>query len=112
VIRVLDAAGNLLGWTEVQAKARGDGRLWSPGPVDVLIDRDGESAFASVHWCDVNTETRVPYIGTVRAGQRIPLCFKSSPLVVVGEIPQGLPIITVRAPVGVGIPAGQLGAYR
>ena len=61
VIRVLNASGELMGWTEVQAEARGDGCLWTQtSPVSVLIEKAGLPMFQSIHWCDINVELRHP----------------------------------------------------
>jgi hypothetical protein len=109
VCRLLDADNQLMGWTEVQAVTRGDGKLWAQGPVAILAERPGLIACVSTHWCDVNVETRVPFVLEVVKPMMIPVYPAGAPLVTVGPMPGPLPAVTVRS-VAVGIPVGQLGA--
>ena len=112
VCRLLDAAGVLLGWSEVMAVARGDGRLWSPGPVSIYAEQSGASTELSVHWCDVNVETRVPFTVSVAQGHDVIVAPQAVPLLVVGSPAGGLPAVTVRRRVAVSVPVGTLGARR
>ena len=110
VLRVLSATGELLGWGEVQAEARGDGALWAPRPVAVFIDQAGTPACLSVHWADVNVELRVPYeSAAVTAGMVLEIPH-TSPLLRVGEPPTSLPPVTTRATVAIGVPVAMVGA--
>lgn len=109
VCRLLDARNQLLGWTEVQAVARGDGKLWSPGRVSIPVERAGDALSVSLHWADVNVETRVGMLATVTPGQLVTVYPKASPIITVGEMPGPLPAVTVRS-VAISLPVGQLGA--
>lgn len=113
VCRVLDAENNLLGWTLVWAVARGDGQLWSDGPVTIPIERAGDAVTLSLHWCDVHTETRVPLQVAVQAGQPLTVYPEATPIITVGMVPGPLPAVTVGS-VAIAVPVGQMGAtgYR
>jgi len=107
VVRVLDAAGALLAWAEVWAEARGDGRLWADGTYPALVEQDGTPAWLSIHWADVNVEVRLPYDKpAVHAGETIALSWAPSHVLYVGEAAGGLPPVTVRSAVTVGVPVG------
>lgn len=111
VLRLLNAAGDLLAWTQVEAKVPGDGGLWAPGPTITFepAEQTSEAASLSTHWCMVNVEVRVPLAQAipVTAGQRV-VIQPSGALVSVGPAAGGLPPVTVRAPVTVGVPMGVL----
>lgn len=110
VVRMLDAAEQLIGWAEVSGQARGDGKLWVEEPTLVMIERDGVIAYLSVHWCDVNVEIRSAIErAAVTAGQllRLPGDWEA---IAVGPAAGGLPSVTVRTPVEVRIPVGTIGA--
>ncbi len=109
VVRLLDATQSLLGWTEVQAIARGDGQLWCNRPVVAQIDVSGTVAFVSIHWADVNVETRTVLSASVMAGQQL-IVFPSSMAVLrIGPMPGFLPSVTVRSPIGIVVPHARLG---
>lgn len=110
VIRMLDAAEELIGWAEAAGQARGDGKLWVEEPTLVMIERDAVIAYLSVHWCDVNVEIRSAVeLAKVTAGQllRLPGDWEA---IVVGPAAGGLPSVTVRTPVEVRVPVGAFGA--
>lgn len=113
VCRVLDAQNNLLGWTPVMALARGDGQLWSEGPVTIPIERAGHAVVLSAHWADVHVETRVPLNVDVLAGQPLTVYPQASPIMCCGQVPGPLPAVTVGS-VAVSVPVGQIGTtgYR
>lgn len=110
IIRVLDADGHLLGWAEACGDARGDGALWVDPVPGVLIDEPGTPAWLSVHWCDVNVEVRSQLVApAAKAGDTITPQW-NGPALVVGPAAGGLPPVTVRQSIAIGVPAGQLGA--
>ena len=108
VIRILDRQEQLLGWAEVVGEARGDGKIWIKDPTHILIEQDGVTGFHSIHWCDVNVEIR-----TLVEPRKVKL---GDVLVIDGEheaincgpAAGGLPPVTVRTPVTIGIPVGSL----
>jgi hypothetical protein len=108
VCRLLDANNALLGWTVVMAEARGDGHLWTSGPVVVQPSRAGTVVMLSLHWADVNVESRIPMLLSVRAGQGVVIYQTMTPFIKVGNMPGPLPPVTVGS-VSIGIPAGGLG---
>ncbi len=111
VVRLLTADQVLLGWTEVQALARGDGQLWCQAPVVVGIEAAGALAWLSVHWADVNVETRTVCDGrAVAPGQIITVFPQAGPILLVGPMPGYLPPVTVHGPVSLAVPLGQIGA--
>ncbi len=111
VLRLLDAFDRLLGWTEVRALAKGDGALWATHPVTIWIERDGFPSVLSIHWADVNVETRVPCAhDALGVGSTLNLpAYDSGPVLKVGEMPTRLAPVTVRATVAVGVPVGGVG---
>lgn len=112
VVRVLAADGSLLGWTEVRAEGR-EGALWAIRPVAVTIETSGTPETVSVHWADVNVEVRVPctYTASVTAGQLVGLPYDAStPLITLGQPARGLPPVTVRQAVAIGVPSAVIGA--
>ncbi len=111
VVRLLTADQILLGWAEVQALARGDGQLWCQAPVLVGIEAAGALTWLSVHWADVNVETRTACDGrAVHPGQIVTVFPHASPILCVGPMPGYLPPVTVHGPVALAVPLGQMGA--
>ena len=114
VVRILGAHEELLGWAECIGKARGDGAIWVENETHVLIEQDGVAMYLSTHWCDVNVEIRslierypvkVGYVFKLPGNWKALIC---------GPAAGGLPPVTVRSPVEIGIPVGALGGtgYR
>jgi len=110
VIRLLDAAGSLIGWTEHQAAVPGDGTLRAAADVIIVASASGYPITASVHWADINTETRITIPAMpLSAGESLALFTKGSTILVVGQMPQNLAPVTVGRAV-VSVPAGGVGA--
>ena len=110
VVRILDEKDRLLGWTEVMAEARGDGCLWATGSAVVVIEVSGTPIVQSIHWADVNVETRTPVISGPRViGDVMTLSWPKA-MMCIGAAAGGLPPVTVRSRVSIGVPAGILGA--
>ena len=108
IIRLLNAQGQLLGWAEALGEARGDGALWVWAPTNIGIEVNGILTHVSVHWCDVNVEVRVVAAPqTVTLGQVITLPGNWEAMRC-GPAAGGLPPVTVRTPVSVGLLAGSL----
>lgn len=113
VIRLLGDDGQLLGWCEHQAAVKGDGCLRANGPVMLTTDLSGRPDQVSVHWADVNVETRVRYPltgGWVPAGRPLLLYPGGEVLIRCGPMAGGLPPTTTKAPVAVQPLTGALGA--
>jgi hypothetical protein len=111
VCRLLDRQNKLLGWTEHHAQVRGDGCLRSSGPVVVPIETSGAPAFVSLHWADVNVETRIPCPEVfIQSGNSLLVFADGAPMVTLGVPPVGLPPVTVGRPVSITVPVGQLGS--
>lgn len=108
VVRVLSADGELLGWTQVQAEARGDGCLWAPSTTVVPFEATGRAATLSLHLADFHIESRMAIDVEARIGSGVTL---AQPLLKLGDTPGYLPPVTVRsAPVTIAMPVGVLGA--
>lgn len=112
IFRVLTIAGELLGWTEHMALAKGDGKLWTTSRVVVPIEAPGVAHELSMHWVDINIDSRIPLpphtMLTVKVGDTL-LPFEADvPAIVVGPMPAALPPVTVRTAVLVTVPVGDL----
>ena len=111
IVRLLTADQSLLGWAEVQAVMRGDGRLWSPGPVSVPIEQAGALAVLSVHWADVNVESHSAFGNHgVQLGEIVPVFPAASPILIIGPMPGFLPAVTTRGSVAIPLEPAQMGA--
>lgn len=109
VVRAMDAERRMLGWVEVEAEARGDGKLWLGSPAFLPIECVGTVAYLSIHWCDVNVEiTQVTDAQRVVPGQALGLP-GDWPAMTVGDQAGGLPPVTVREAITIGVPVGALG---
>lgn len=107
ILRLLGTDGRLLGWAEHVAAVRGDGCLRASGPVGIVIDEPGICVAVSIHWADVNVESRIqlPTPTPARAGEVAPIFDHGAVIVTLGQPPVGLPPVTVRSravPIGVG----------
>lgn len=113
VLRVLDAQGQLLGWTAVDAEARGDGTLRATRPVSVLMDAAGTPDTVSIHWADVNVEVRVPCQGGQPLAPGVWLVlheYEREPMIRLGTPAGGLPPVTVKQSVAIGVPVSVVAA--
>lgn len=111
VCRVLDREGLLLGWCAHEAILRGDGCLRASSPVSLTIDESGMPEVLSIHWTDVNVETRSPMPAVpLGRGDSITVFATNAVMIQAGAPPvQRLPPVTVRH-TAVAVPVGQLGA--
>ena len=112
VCRLLNADGRLLGWCLHDPDVLGDGYLRAAGPVLMYIEADGVAVTMSVHWVDVNVETRVPVPSTdVKTGQWLTVFEPKAPMLQAGNTPaQRLPPVTMRTHLSISTPIGSLGA--
>lgn len=76
IVRLLDAEGNLLAWTEVMAKSEPQGRprstpLNAQAPSEFVITRDGLASHIAIHWAseDVARLTELMNPTQVNVGQ-------------------------------------------
>lgn len=111
VCRLLDRNDQMLGWCWHIAAMRGDGCLRSTLPVVLDVDENGIGEVLSVHWADMNVETRIPMPSLpVQRGQALTIFPANAPMVQAGTPPEKrLPPVTTKA-VEVAVPVGQLGA--
>lgn len=101
----------MLGWCWHVAAMRGDGCLRSTLPVVLDVDEDGTSAVLSVHWADMNVETRVPVVVSTTRGQALTIFQAHAEMMRAGEPPtKRLPPVNTKHAVDVSVPVGQLGA--
>lgn len=108
IVRVLNEHNELLGWGELMTHARGDGCLWAPSPFECVIDVSGRAAWLSYHWADLHLEWRAPLSQDVQAGTILRVQYDRE-VVRVGDPPVGLPGVTMKGAVKIGVPAGSLG---
>ena len=109
VVRLLGEREELLGWAEIAGEARGDGKIWISDPTRILIEQEGMLSYNSFHWCDINVEIRsIVESQRVKVGDCIVLPGELVAFTL-GPAAGGLPPVTVKNPVTIGIPVGQLG---
>lgn len=106
VVRLLDAAGKMLGWQEVAGKMPGDGTFTVAG--EVPVDEDGMLSTVSIHWCEMNTEYRFGF-NPVEVKKKT-MCAISPIVIRVGEKARGLTPVTTRGSVVIQVPVGSLAA--
>lgn len=117
IVRLLDAESRLLGWTEVLAESRPQGRPRSTpframGPSTFVIERDGIASQLSIHWADLDVVRVTPLMnpGPVQVGQLQRFDWIEPVWMVEGsKVDVPLPPVTVRGPVRVGVPVGGMG---
>jgi hypothetical protein len=114
VMRLYDANGALLGWCQHEAAVKGDGLLRAAALVALSIDEPGVPHELSIHWADLNVETRVPMppnVPMVPRGHLLALFQPNQMMAHVGQPPATrLTPVSTKSSVNVGIPAGTLGA--
>jgi hypothetical protein len=111
VLRLLTADNEILGWVEHEAVARGDGCLRATAPVIIIADAPGAPAHLSVHWCELNVETRYPTPDAiVKARDVCPIFAPGDAIVKLDAPPVGLPAVSTKGHVSLGIPVGAIGA--
>lgn len=113
VCRLLGENDVLLAWCEHWAQLRGDGCLRADGDVTMPVELDGTAVSASLHWVDVNVETRVPLLmqtsPKVKVGEGVTIFRRGDVMITVGQMAGGLPPVTVKS-TSIGVPVGTLGA--
>jgi hypothetical protein len=102
----------MLGWCWHHAAARGDGLLRSTLPVVLDVDEPGEAHELSIHWADLNVETRVPFPKLhVTRGQALTIFQPHAPMLQPGNPPaHRLPPVTTKNALEVTVPVGAMGA--
>ena len=117
VVRLLDAAGALLAWATVYARPSPQPApaascpFLAPGPTTFVIESDGLAVALSIHWCDLDV-ARLQMLDPVQvqAGQVFAFAWLEPLWLVAGMRDVPLPPVTVRAPVAITVPLGQLTA--
>jgi hypothetical protein len=110
VARILDVDNRLLAWAPVLAETRGDRCLWATQAAQAPVERAGTPVTLSVHWPDMNVQTRVPMPSeAVEPGRLIALSW-DQPIFRFGSDDGPLPGVTVRAPVVVSPDVGNISA--
>jgi hypothetical protein len=117
VVRVLDAAGQLLAWAEVWARpepqrAGASCPFWPTALTQFLIEQRGEASRLTIHWCDLDIAREKPIDPPVHveAGQRFDFTWMEPVWLVPGMRDVPLPAVTERRPVSVSPPTGNLSA--
>lgn len=110
VVRILDAAGALLGWTPLLAEARGDQTLRASHVCVVPIEQSGTATVVSYHWADIGVQKRVPF-GPVDLfeGALIELKFPDGVVLTLPSDEGPLPAVTVRASTALSPPTAAMG---
>lgn len=117
VVRLLDAAGALLAWATVYATAQPQPKpsasclFMAPGPTKFVIEQDGIASQISVHWTELDV-ARVQELDPVdvTALQVFTFVWLQPVWLVAGMRNVPLPAVTVRAPVAIVVPTGNLAA--
>jgi hypothetical protein len=116
VLRLVDAAGDLLAWATVYAQPSPQDRAASCPfwPVDgrttpLVIEREGVTDAITVHWCalDVARQSAVDAVG-VAAGQVFAFTWIEPVWLVSGMRGVPLPAVTERASVVASAPTGTI----
>lgn len=98
ILRLVDANREVLAWTKLPVKAKGDGCLWPEHHFVAEADVTGVATDLIIHWQDVNVHTTValPEPLPVVAGKvvTVPL---TEPLIRMPSDPRPLPAVTVRS---------------
>lgn len=110
VIRLMTADGHMLGWCENRARAT-DGCLRANGPITMAIRENGDAAYVSIHWTDLNVVVDVQIPQThVRGGDTASLFEDNAVMLQAGGVPtKRLPPVTVGGAVEIGIPVHNMG---
>lgn len=111
VLRLLDAGGTLLGWTEARVAPRSGGRFVHDGAVRIPVEAPGVVHRIAVHWCDLDIDTWLPWpsgvmIEPVRVGDVLCLPGPVTVMMVHGTRDVPRPPVTVRSSVVVTPPSG------
>lgn len=116
VVRLLEAAGELLAWADVPAVASPQQQaascpFWPTIPTAFHIERDGTVTQMSVQWADLGV-ARIAALApvAVQAGQVFHFTWIEPVWLVPGMRDVPLPSVTVRAPVQIAVPVGAMGA--
>lgn len=112
VLRLLDAADGLLGWTEVLARPCPGGAFHADDAVGLVVDRDGQAASVTVHWTELDIARRVTVpVMAVRAGVRLRLDWPENIVWRVhGEADVPRPPVTVRRDLTLSLRPGESSA--
>lgn len=117
VVRVLDSENNLLSWAEVWATPRPQARgascpFFPVAPTQFVVEREGDASKITVHWCDCDIAREQNLLAPthVALGQVFNFTWLEPIWLVSGMHNVPLPAVTVRAPVSLAPPAGNLAA--
>jgi hypothetical protein len=116
VVRLLDAAGELLAWADVSATAKPQGRprstpFFADGRTQFVIERDGVASQVVIHWVDLDVVRVGPDIAPtpVQLGQVFDFTWLGPVWMVEGsKVDVPLPAVTVRRAVAIAPPTGSL----
>lgn len=117
VVRLLDAAGVLLSWAEVYAEARPQERgascpFFALQPTTFFIEQNGLASQTTIHWCDLDVARTQAILEPVpvQVGQIFTFAWMEPVWLVPGMRDVALPAVTVRKPVSISVPVGNLSA--
>lgn len=117
VLRLLDAEGHLLAWATVMAEPRPQARggscpFFATTETVLVAERDGRAVETTIHWCDLDVARREQLAEPldVLTGQQLRFAWLQPVWLVPGMRDVPLPAVTVREPVAVTVPTGNLTA--
>jgi hypothetical protein len=112
VVRLLDPSHRLLGWRELPGELRGDACVWVSGAHGLVVDTPGTPAVLSIHWADLNVQSRVPYADPLflPAGSVVTLHWPDRPVMRFATDDGPLPPVTVRRSVTALLDTASMGA--
>lgn len=115
-VRLLDAAHNLLAWSDVIAEATPQDRaascpFWPVGRTQFQIERDGRAEIVTIHWPDLDVARIQNIIEPldVKVGQVANYEWLEPVWLVPGMRDVPLPAVTVKQSVRIEVPTGSLG---
>lgn len=117
VVRLQDAAGELLAWTTVYGLPKPQPRphscpIWAQGVTQFPIEKAGLACEITIHWCDLDVARKTaPMEATpVEPGQVFTYAWIEPLWLVPGSSEMfPLPAVTVRESITIGVPSGMMG---
>lgn len=112
VVRLMDAADQVLAWCRMPVVGREDHAFWPTTAFAGYGEADGLATQAVIHWPELHTRTRIVLVDPIpiRAGETLVFRWGGPLMRMASDDAIPLPAVVVRGPVRVGVPTGSLSA--